>query len=115
VVDVEMDLGRAEFEGMISTKINDTLRSVDIALSDAKMKVSDVDEVILVGGSTRIPLVKRVLGRHFGKEPRTDIHPDLCVALGAAHEALKHVDVSTVPADQRAVYEEKIAETSTVV
>ena len=112
---MELDLTRAEFETMIGGKIRDTLKSVDTALADAKMTTGDIDEVILVGGSTRIPLVKRALARHFGKEPRTDIHPDLCVALGAAHEALKHVDVSTLPAEQRAVYEEKIAETSTVV
>ncbi|MFT3767158.1 MAG: Hsp70 family protein [Minicystis sp.] len=115
VVDVELDLTRADFEEMIAGKINDTLKSVDIALADAKMKVGDVDEVILVGGSTRIPLVKRVLTAHFGKEPRTDIHPDLCVAMGAAHEALKHVDVSRVPAEQRAAYEEKLEAAPLVV
>lgn len=115
VVDVELELTRAEFEMMIGGKIKDTLKSVDIALADAKLNVSDIDEVLLVGGSTRIPLVKRALARHFGKQPRTDIHPDLCVALGAAHEALKHVDVTKVPVEQRAAYEEKIAEASTVV
>ena len=114
-VDVELEISRAEFEAMIGPKLAETLASVDTALSDAKMRPGDIDEVILVGGSTRIPLVKRMLAKHFGKEPRTDIHPDLCVALGAAHEALKHVDVSAVAPEVRAVYEEKIAETSTVV
>ena len=115
LVDVDLDLTRAEFEAMISVKINDTLRSVDIALADARMKVGDIDEVILVGGSTRIPLVKRVLARHFGKEARTDIHPDLCVALGAAQEALKHVDVASVPVEQRAVYEKHLEDAPMVV
>jgi molecular chaperone DnaK len=114
-VDVELEISRGEFEAMISPKLQEALASVDIALADAKMKTSDIDEVILVGGSTRIPLVKSMLKRHFGKEPRTDIHPDLCVALGAAHEALKHVDVGSVAPEVRAVYEEKIAEATTVV
>ena len=115
MVDVDLDLTRAEFEAMISVKINDTLRSVDIALADARMKVGDIDEVILVGGSTRIPLVKRVLARHFGKEPRTDIHPDLCVALGAAQEALKYVDVATVPPVDLPVYANELKHAPIVV
>jgi molecular chaperone DnaK len=115
LVDVDLDLTRAEFESMIAGKINDTLRSIDIALADARMKVSDIDEVILVGGSTRIPLVKRVLARHFGKDARTDIHPDLCVALGAAQEALKHLDVASVPVEQRAIYEKHLEDAPMVV
>src|SRR6185369_15236097 len=91
------------------------LKSVDEALSDAKMTTADIDEVILVGGSTRIPMVKRALARHFGKDPRTDIHPDLCVALGAAHEAVKHIDVSEVAPEARAALEQKVAEMPSVV
>ncbi|WP_437727552.1 Hsp70 family protein [Sorangium sp. So ce861] len=115
LLDVELEISSAEFEAMIAPKLEETLASVNVALSDAKMQPDDIDEVILVGGSTRIPLVKRMLAKHFGKEPRTDIHPDLCVALGAAHEALKHVDVSTVAPEVRSVYEEKIAESSAVI
>jgi len=114
-VDVELEISRSEFEAMIGPKLQETLTSVNMALSDAKMRPGDIDEVILVGGSTRIPLVKRLLSKHFGKEPRTDIHPDLCVALGAAHEALKHVDVSAMAPEVRGIYEDKIAESSTVV
>jgi molecular chaperone DnaK len=114
-IDVELEVSRSEFEAMIGPKLRDTLTSVDIALADAKMRPGDIDEVILVGGSTRIPLVKRLLSKHFGKEPRTDIHPDLCVALGAAHEALKHVDIGAMAPEVRGVYEEKLAEASTVV
>jgi molecular chaperone DnaK len=114
-IDVELEITRADFEAMISGKIKETIASVEAALTDAKMKPTDIDEVILVGGSTRIPMVKRALSRHFSKEPRTDIHPDLCVALGAAHEAVKHIDVSEVAPDVRAAVEDKVAAMPTVV
>lgn len=114
-IDVELEMTRADFDAMIGTKIRETIDSVNAALADAKCKATDIDEVILVGGSTRIPLVKRSLQRHFGKDPRTDIHPDLCVALGAAHEALKHVDVGDVAPEARAAVEDKVAAMSTVV
>jgi molecular chaperone DnaK len=114
-IDVELDLSRTELEGLVNAKILDTLKSVDVALKDARLAAGDVDEVILVGGSTRMPIVKRMMTKHFGKEPRTDIHPDLCVAIGAAHEALKHVDVKEVPPEHRQVIEQKMADLGTFV
>ncbi len=115
-LDVELELTRSTFENLIGAKIRETVASVEKALQDARMKPTEIDEIILVGGSTRIPLVKRTLASVFGKEPRTDIHPDLCVALGAAHEAVKHIDVNEVDSpEQRAAIESKVADLPTVV
>ncbi len=96
LLNVEIELTRADFEELITDRIRETMQSVQAALDDAKLTVDEIDEVILVGGSTRIPMVRRMLKRRFGKEPQTKIHPDLCVAMGAAHEAVKYVDLSTV-------------------
>ncbi len=98
-LDVELEVARTEFEQMIMPKLEETLACVDRALKDAKLSIDDIDDLILVGGSTRIPVVQRRLSERFGKKPKTDIHPDLCVALGAAHEAVKHVDTSVVDDD----------------
>jgi molecular chaperone DnaK len=112
---VELELTRAQFEAMIAGKIDETIESVDVALRDAKLCTSDIDEVVLVGGSTRIPMVKQRLARHFGKEPRTNIHPDLCVAIGAAHEAVKHVDAGAVAANLRKKLVRAVSEVVSVI
>ncbi|MDP1586292.1 MAG: Hsp70 family protein, partial [Prosthecobacter sp.] len=79
----ELEIAREDFEGMIRPLIESTLESVSRALLDAGKKPSDLDAILLVGGSTRIPLVSRVLHERSGIEPRQDVHPDLAVALGA--------------------------------
>ena len=79
---LETEISREEYEQMISPLIESTLDSVSRALDIATKKPDDLDAILLVGGSTRIPLVSRVLEERAGIVPRHDIHPDLCVALG---------------------------------
>jgi molecular chaperone DnaK len=80
---LELELPRAEYEKMILPLVESTLDSVSKALEDAGRKTSELDAILLVGGSTRTPLVSRLLRERIGLEPREDVHPDLCVALGA--------------------------------
>ncbi|HEY4001049.1 MAG TPA: Hsp70 family protein [Candidatus Xenobia bacterium] len=80
---LEVEMSRTDYENMIGPLVESTLDSVSKALSDAHKGPSDIDEVLLVGGSTRTPLVSRLLVEKLGKRPRQDVHPDLCVALGA--------------------------------
>jgi len=80
---LEMEVSREEYEGMIRPLVESTLESVAKALADAGKTPKDLDAVLLVGGSTRTPLVSRVLEERTGIAPRQEIHPDLCVALGA--------------------------------
>ena len=78
---------RAEFETLIRPLVDRTLGPVRQALSDAGLEPADVDEVVLVGGATRTPLVRRLVAELFGKTPHSDINPDEVVALGAAVQA----------------------------
>ena len=78
---------RDEFEAMIADDIERTIKSVCSALSDADLEVDAIGDIVLVGGSTRIPLVRRRLEELFGKPPHTEVDPDLAVALGAARQA----------------------------
>lgn len=80
---LEVELSRQEYEQMILPLVEKTLDSVSQALDDAGKKASDLSAILLVGGSTRTPLVSRLLQERTGLEPRQDVHPDLCVALGA--------------------------------
>ena len=80
-------LTRAQFEDMIRPVVERTLVSCRLALADAALQPSDVHEVVLVGGSTRIPLVRRLVGELFGRTPHTELNPDEVVALGAAVQA----------------------------
>ena len=75
---------RSKFEQMIEPIVARTLVPVKNALKDAGLKVNDVDEVILVGGSTRIPVVRAAIEKHFGKTANSSVNPDEVVALGAA-------------------------------
>jgi len=77
-------LSRAQFESMTSDLVQRTLEPCKKALSDAGLKASDIDEVILVGGSTRIPKVQEEVERLFGKKPSKNVNPDEVVAIGAA-------------------------------
>jgi len=77
-------LSRAKFEQIIDSKVKASLVPCKNALKDAGLKASEINEVILVGGSTRIPLVQQTVKDFFGKEPHKGINPDEVVALGAA-------------------------------
>ena len=78
------NLTKAQFEQLADKLIQDTLTPCKTAMKDAGMKPSDIDEVILVGGSTRIPAIQKIVKDYFGKEPSKGVNPDEVVALGAA-------------------------------
>jgi Fe-S protein assembly chaperone HscA len=78
---------RAEFDALIEPLVERTLAPVRQALEDAGLEPGDIDEAVLVGGSTRIPLVRQRVGELFGKRPHTELNPDEVVALGAAVQA----------------------------
>ena len=80
----EQDLSRSRFEQMIEPVINRTLEPCRKAIKDANMRSADIDEIILVGGSTRIPLVQAKVRELFGKDPSHAVNPDEVVAMGAA-------------------------------
>jgi len=80
-------LSRAKFEQMISPLVDRTLEPCRKALKDAGLEAKDVDEVVLVGGSIRIPMVQKVVTDFFGKEPHRGVNPDEVVAIGAAVQA----------------------------
>ena len=83
-VHLNMDIKRAKFEELASDLIDKTLVPVRAALNDAGLTASEIDKVLLVGGSTRIPAVQEAVKKLIGKEPQKDINPDECVAIGAA-------------------------------
>jgi molecular chaperone DnaK len=78
---------RAEFETLIRPIVDRTLEPCRQALNDAGLDAARVDEIVLVGGSTRIPLVRKLVGALFGKTPHSELNPDEVVALGAAVQA----------------------------
>ena len=75
---------RAKFEGMVEDLIKRSIDPCKVALKDAKLTAADIDEVILVGGQTRMPKVVEAVEKLFGKAPRKDVNPDEAVAVGAA-------------------------------
>ncbi|MDR2743998.1 MAG: molecular chaperone DnaK [Desulfovibrio sp.] len=77
-------LSRAKLESLVSDLVDRTIEPCNKALADAGLKPGEIDEVILVGGMTRMPLVQQVVGRFFGKEPNRSVNPDEVVARGAA-------------------------------
>ena len=83
-VHLNMDIKRAKFEELASDLVDKTLVPVREALNDAGLTASEIDKVLLVGGSTRIPAVQEAVKKLIGKEPQKDINPDECVAIGAA-------------------------------
>ncbi len=88
IVDKEpVKITRDEFEFSISSFIDKTLSCVNDALRDANTKTDMVDEIVFVGGSTRIPLVEKVIEQKFGKKPNKSINPDEAVSIGAAIQA----------------------------
>jgi len=80
---LDREVTREEYEELIHPLVESTFASVTKALEGAGLRASDLDEVLLVGGSTRTPLVARSLLERTGRPPRGEVHPDLCVALGA--------------------------------
>ena len=81
------EITRAEFEGLVQPILDRTMGPVKQALADAKLKTEEIDEVVLVGGSTRVPLVRRMVEQFFGRRPHAELNPDEVVALGAAVQA----------------------------
>jgi molecular chaperone DnaK (HSP70) len=82
-VHLDLEVSRAEYEQLIRHLIEGTLDSVHQALTDAGKRPDQVDEILLVGGTTRTPLVSQLLEEKTGLVPRQELHPDLCVAFGA--------------------------------
>jgi len=82
-----LELSREDYEDMIAPYIGETLEAVHIAVKGAGLSASDLDEVLLVGGATRTPLVQRRLEADLRMQPRSEVDPDLCVATGAAIQA----------------------------
>ena len=80
---LDVELSREAFEQMIRPSVESTFSNLSKALEGARLGPSQLDAVLLVGGSTRIPLVSRLLNERIGLNPRRDLNPDLCVALGA--------------------------------
>ena len=81
---LEMNLTRAKFESLIKDLVDSTLKPVRDAIKEAKLTKNDIDKVILVGGSTRIPCVQELVKKELGKEPSKEVNPDEVVAMGAA-------------------------------
>ena len=100
-VNLDLELSREDYEEMITPFIEETLGAIHIALELASLISSQVDEILLVGGATRTPLIRRRLVEAFGKDPRGEVDPDLCVALGAAIQgaAMAGTEVSAVLVD----------------
>jgi molecular chaperone DnaK len=84
---LQIKLSRAKFEGMIADLVECTIGPCKRALADAKKQVGDIDEVLLVGGSSRVPLVQQKVAALFGKAPNKGVNPDEVVGLGAAVQA----------------------------
>jgi molecular chaperone DnaK len=84
---LDLNITRAKFDDLTRDLVERTTESVNRAITDAKLKASDIDEVILVGGSTRIPAVQELVRKLIGKEPNRSVNPDEVVAVGAAIQA----------------------------
>ncbi|TCN85410.1 Fe-S protein assembly chaperone HscA [Shewanella fodinae] len=84
---LQCDISRSDFDSLILPLVRKTISSCRKALRDAKVDASDVLETVMVGGSTRVPLVREQVGEFFGKPPLTSIDPDRVVAIGAAIQA----------------------------
>ena len=81
---LNMKITRALFESMVEGLVKRTITPCETALKDAKLSKNDINDVLLVGGQTRMPLVQKIVKDYFGKEPRKDVNPDEAVAAGAA-------------------------------
>lgn len=86
-INVRRRITREEFDALITPLVERSLASCERALTDAKLTSDQIDEVVLVGGSTRVPLVRERVAALFGREPHTELNPDEVVAMGAAAQA----------------------------
>jgi len=86
-VNLDLEVSRYEYEALISNLVEKTIECVDEAIRDSGINLNQIDELILVGGSTRTPLVQNRLRDEFHREPKWAVNPDLAVALGAATQA----------------------------
>jgi molecular chaperone DnaK len=84
---LDIDLTRAKFDELTADLVDKTMGPTRQAMADAGLEPKDIDKVVLVGGSTRIPAVQEAIKRFVGKEPHKGVNPDECVALGAAIQA----------------------------
>lgn len=84
---LNIDLSRAKFEELTRGLVEKTMEPTKTALQDAGLSTGDIDDVLLVGGSTRIPAVQEAVKKFIGKEPHKGINPDECVAAGASIQA----------------------------
>lgn len=84
---LEMEIERDRFEALISEMLDSTIECVQQALDDASLAADEIDTILMVGGSTRIPLVSRLVADYLDAEPHLEINPELCVALGASVQA----------------------------
>ncbi|MBF0226085.1 MAG: Hsp70 family protein [Desulfobacterales bacterium] len=89
------EMSRIQLEELIEHDLSRTMDSINKALSDANLLASDIDKIILVGGSTRIPKISHLLETKFGMLPHGEIDPDLCVALGAAIQAGREMGIDS--------------------
>ncbi|MFI4846948.1 MAG: molecular chaperone DnaK [Candidatus Makana argininalis] len=81
---MNLQITRAKLESLVENLVNCTLKPLKISLKDAKLSISDIKDIILVGGQTRMPLVQKIVTNFFNKKPRKDINPDEAVAIGAS-------------------------------
>lgn len=84
MINFELNMTRKQLEGLVQDLVDKTIEPCKKALADAGLSASDLDEIILVGGQTRMPKVIEVVKKYFGKEPRRDVNPDEIVAMGAS-------------------------------
>lgn len=97
------EISRAEFEGLVQPLLDGSLELMGMALADAKLSPEEIDDLVLVGGSSRVPLVRRIVEQFFGRRAHADINPDEVVALGAALQAKAlENEVTNVPASVNA-------------
>jgi molecular chaperone DnaK len=95
-ISYEAEITRQQLEALLGDMIRSTLEPIEIAIKDAKLTKDKISDVVLVGGSSRIPLVQQLLAEFFKKEPRRGVNPDEAIALGAAVQAgLKSGTIST--------------------
>jgi len=87
LLNLQTEIDRHDYEDMISSYIDETIEAVHTALKGASFNAKQIDEILLVGGSTRTPMISRLLKEHFSLHPQKKIDPDLCVAVGAAIQA----------------------------
>jgi molecular chaperone DnaK len=94
-IDLQAQLTRPQFNQMVMDLVQKTFKVCDEAMQSARLTASDIDGVILVGGPTRLPIIRNSVRHYFQREPNVDVDPDLVVALGAAIQADALLDTST--------------------